>query len=243
MNNEQINAGVKEIVMALFAMAATAYEANYVLKQLEKRPEPITQKIEALKIADSKLEDNSEFDNTVKKVLTYYAKKPEPVKVTLPDKPIVSKKIESPKPQQKKHSGLNYNLLSLVKKHESFSPTPYWDYKQYSIGYGTKALPTDKRISRHEAEKRLHSILATHRKAVEQASKKWGYNWSPNQIDALTSFRYNVGSIGKLTANGTRDNRTIAKKILEYSKAGGKTLGGLVKRRKDEQLMFLSGSK
>ena len=66
------------------------------------------------------------------------------------------------------------------------------------------------------------------------------YHWNQNEFDALVSFCYNIGSIDQLTANGTRSRETIADKILEYNKAGGKELSGLTKIRKAELGLFLT---
>ena len=236
MNDEQINEGVKELVLALLSMAANTYTVNYVYDQLEKRPEPIDQKIQALQVVDNKPEiKDSQFDDTVETILKHYTKK---VKTVLPSRPYPNR----PLPKNEDH-GVSPSLINFVKKHEHFSPTPYWDYKQYSIGYGTKAQPNEKHISEQEASKRLAKMVKKHKDAVIKANKQWGYNWTPNQIDALTSFRFNVGSIGKLTNNGTRDNNTIAKKMLEYDKAGGKSLKGLTIRRKAEKELFTSNPK
>lgn len=65
------------------------------------------------------------------------------------------------------------------------------------------------------------------------------YGWNQNEIDALVSFAYNIGSIDQLTANGSRSRATIAAKMLEYVKAGGVTYNGLVRRRKAERELFL----
>lgn len=64
------------------------------------------------------------------------------------------------------------------------------------------------------------------------------YHWNQNQLDALTSFAYNIGSIDQLTANGTRSIAEISNKILAYDKAGGQTLAGLTRRRKAEKALF-----
>ena len=69
------------------------------------------------------------------------------------------------------------------------------------------------------------------------------YKWNQNEIDALVSFAYNIGSIDGLTANGTRSRATIAAKILEYNKAGGKVYRGLTRRRKAERKLFLTAVK
>lgn len=69
------------------------------------------------------------------------------------------------------------------------------------------------------------------------------YRWNQNEIDALVSFAFNIGSIDGLTANGTRSRATIAAKMLEYNKAGGVKLRGLERRRKAERKLFLTATK
>lgn len=64
------------------------------------------------------------------------------------------------------------------------------------------------------------------------------YHWNQNQFDALVSFCYNIGSIDQLTAKGTRSVGEIAAKMLQYNKAGGKVLKGLVRRREAEHKLF-----
>ena len=45
MNEKQLNEGVKELVMAVLSLAANTYSVNYIHDQLEKRPEPVEQKM------------------------------------------------------------------------------------------------------------------------------------------------------------------------------------------------------
>ena len=61
------------------------------------------------------------------------------------------------------------------------------------------------------------------------------YHWNQNQLDALVSFAYNIGSIDQLTADGTRTIKQISAHIPAYNKAGGKVLDGLTKRRREEK--------
>ena len=88
--------------------------------------------------------------------------------------------------------------------------------------------------------------MQQHKDTIERAATEWGYTWNANQIAALTSFRFNLGTIGELTQNGTRTNEEIAAMIPAYDKAYDektkikKTLPGLTKRRKAEQELFLS---
>ena len=139
---------------------------------------------------------------------------------------------------------------TLVKKLEGYKPNAYPDYKQYSIGYGSKATSPNEVIDQAEAERRLRSELQTAFEHVTRVQRQGNYNWNDDQIAALMSFTYNIGNINQLTANGTRDDETIAAKMLLYrnvTKKGpdGKPikvpLPGLVKRRKIEAALFKSG--
>ena len=65
-------------------------------------------------------------------------------------------------------------------------------------------------------------------------------------FDALVSFSFNVG-LGNLQRSSLRmkTNRgeleEAADEFLKWTKAGGRVLPGLVKRRKDERALYLSG--
>ena len=139
------------------------------------------------------------------------------------------------------------NLVSFLKQKENpklakekGKSKAWWDYKQYSIGYGTKASGPDEEITEAEADRRLREELGKSQKAVIDYGKKKGYNWNQGQVEALSSFVYNLGpgALNQLTANGTRTNQEISQKLPEYNKAGGKVEGGLVKRRGMELALF-----
>lgn len=130
------------------------------------------------------------------------------------------------------------DLTSFVKGFEGYNPNAYNDYKQMSIGYGTRAKPGEKVISRDEAERRLGAELSKARQRVQAHATKHGYQFSENQMDALTSFDYNTGRISQLTNGGTRPPEVIGKQMLLYNKAGGEVLPGLVRRRKAESSLF-----
>ena len=65
-------------------------------------------------------------------------------------------------------------------------------------------------------------------------------------FDSLVSFSFNVG-LGNLQRSGLRmktnrgDFDEAADEFLKWTKAAGRVLPGLVKRRKDERAMFLGG--
>jgi lysozyme len=66
------------------------------------------------------------------------------------------------------------------------------------------------------------------------------------RFDALVSFAFNVG-LGNLQRSGLRmkTNREefeeAAEEFMKWTKAGGRVLPGLVKRRHDERLIYLGG--
>ena len=135
------------------------------------------------------------------------------------------------------------NLINFIIEHEGFSSTPYDDFKQTSIGYGSKASSKNQTVTKAEAIKLLEKDLEVASKPVLKMNEKKGYNWSKNKIDALISFTYNAGegNFNKLTKNGTRSTEEIADMLLEYKKAGGKDRDGLIKRRAAELKLFNEG--
>ena len=142
------------------------------------------------------------------------------------------------------------DLIDFIKSKEGYVEAmsdgrvrAYWDYAQYSIGYGTRALSANEVITQEEAERRLGDEVARFRQEVIRYGQDNGYNWTDPQIDALTSFSYNLGTgaLSQVTENGTRDNNTIAEKMLLYVNAGGRPLQGLIERRRDESAWFRSG--
>jgi len=135
------------------------------------------------------------------------------------------------------------NLINFIIEHEGFSSTPYDDFKQTSIGYGTKATSKNQTITEPEARKLMEKDLDAARKTVLKLKETAGYDWNENQVDALTSFTYNLGAgnLRKLTENGTRGDEEIADMLPEYKYAGGKISDGLIKRRAAELKLFNEG--
>ena len=101
----------------------------------------------------------------------------------------------------------------------------------------------DAPIPAEDAEKQFEEKYNYFREGVVRHAEENGYDWAPHQIDALTSFSYNLGlgNLNKLTEEGTRGDQEISEMILEYNKAGGKPLKGLTKRRQAEAKLFTQG--
>ena len=128
--------------------------------------------------------------------------------------------------------------IELIKRYEGCyleaykCPAGIW-----TIGYGhTKNVRAGMKITKVEAEQMLKEDLGTYEAKVEKYNKK--YAWNQNEFDALVSFAFNIGSINQLTAFGTRTKDVIKDKMLLYTKANGKVLKGLVRRRKEECALF-----
>ena len=97
-------------------------------------------------------------------------------------------------------------------------------------------------LTQEESDKFLMEELEDFKAYVEKYSNRVGYYWNENQIDALTSFIFNLGKgrLNQLTHDGTRSDEVIADKMLLYRKAGGRVLKGLERRRKAESEHFKS---
>lgn len=124
---------------------------------------------------------------------------------------------------------------------EGFTADAYWDYAQYSIGYGTKANSPNEVIDEAEARRRLRDRVAID---VDAIGRVVTADLTPNQIVALASLRYNLGGgaidqsplIQKLNRG---DIQGAAAEFDRYVHAGGAVLPGLVKRRATEKALFL----
>lgn len=138
--------------------------------------------------------------------------------------------------------------IDLVKHFEGCRLEAYQDeVGVWTIGYGI--TNSDRSITGTTIKRGLKISQATAEKWLEESlNRKYlplvmkydaRYGWNQNEIDALVSFAYNIGSIDQLTANGSRSRDVIADKMLEYNKAGGTVYRGLVRRREAEQKLFL----
>ena len=147
------------------------------------------------------------------------------------------------------------DCVSFIKTVEGFSPQPYYDYNQYTVGYGTKC-PTEKYfeykangIPRSEADALLQEFLT---EIADTLNKKLidKYNLALNQhqFDALVSFSFNIGT-GWVTYDSTLRNAILRNAGEDeivyafglYCTAGGKYLPGLITRRLCEANMYLNG--
>lgn len=128
--------------------------------------------------------------------------------------------------------------IELIKKYEVCRLDAYkCPAGVWTIGYGhTGNVKQGDKITQAQADELLLADLEKFEKNVNKYYDK--YRWNQNEFDALVSFAFNLGSIDKLIANGTRSRTVIAEKMLLYNKAAGQVLSGLTKRRQDEQTLF-----
>lgn len=137
--------------------------------------------------------------------------------------------------------------LAIIKEFEGCYLKAYRDaVGVWTIGYGI--TNDDKKvtgvtvkegvtITQGQADKWLETALNTIY-APKVAKYDGKYHWNQNQFDALISFAYNIGSIDKLTADGTRSIKEISAAFPNYNHAGGKVLAGLTRRRLAEKALF-----
>ncbi|MGD1908307.1 MAG: glycoside hydrolase family protein [Leptolyngbyaceae cyanobacterium] len=131
----------------------------------------------------------------------------------------------------------------LVQSFEGFHPAPYWDYQQWSSGYGTPAQSPDEEIDLATAEQRLQAYLD---QAAQQVDLLVTVPLSLNQRDALISFQYNTGGLAdstlleKLNAGDYQGAANEFERWIYVQSNDSSTESlGLIKRRSIEKGLFL----
>ena len=153
--------------------------------------------------------------------------------------------------------------IQMIKHHEGVRTKPYrcpallWtvgvghviDPSHTAVKYEErKSLPIPAGWDRVLSMGEVDSILAQDLGRFERGVARLCPAALGNQgiFDALVSFSFNVG-LGNLQRSGLRmktnrgDFDEAADEFLKWTKAAGRVLQGLVKRRKDERSMYLSG--
>lgn len=161
------------------------------------------------------------------------------------------------------------DLLGVIKQFEDHRENWYTDSAGYStIGYGMTArrlkslgiagtanlfirsetggglVPdTDAAVSKSESEGHLKTDLNDRIPEVKAALDR---EPTDHQLDAMISLAYNIGSDALASSTlvdkfNSGDIQAAADEFLEWKKTGVEVEEGLVKRRKDERAIFLSG--
>jgi lysozyme len=152
--------------------------------------------------------------------------------------------------------------INMIKHHEGVRLTPYrCPAFLWTVGVGhvidpshikvpieqRKSLPIpagwDIKLSMEQVDDLLRKDLESFVRGTVQLCPGTANN--QNHLDGLVSFAFNVG-LGNLQRSTVRqrynrgDVQRAADALLDWTKAGGKVLPGLVKRRNDERALMLS---
>lgn len=136
---------------------------------------------------------------------------------------------------------MHSTYLDAIRGFEGFTSKADWDYAQFSNGYGTRAKFAGEVIDKAEADRRFAAEIAEARSIVERHAPD-----APEGAKAaLTSLTFNAGDtwtrsgLGEAVRAG--DIEKARELFLQYNKAGGEVLPGLVKRRIAEAAWIVGG--
>gem|GEM_PF-6953189 len=124
--------------------------------------------------------------------------------------------------------------MDFVKRQEGYTPEATWDYKQYTVGYGTRAKHPNEKLDEAEATNRLAQELDEHAQNIDAAIASTGAKLTPQQRESLISFDFNTGQGAHVLEEGNGNFNDAADHMRMYVKAGKQTLPDLVQRRADE---------
>lgn len=138
--------------------------------------------------------------------------------------------------------------LDFIEKWESFAAVPYMcPAGVLTIGFGHTAgvRPKDGPLTYHEAEDMLVEDLETIRDRLQEHID---VKLTENRFVALISLAFNLGADGVIrkcprlmSALNRGDWEACADEFLDVTRAGGKVLPGLVKRRAAESELMRRG--
>ena len=132
--------------------------------------------------------------------------------------------------------------ISLIKKFEGCELEAYQDAVGiWTIGYGhIKGVKEGMTITKPQAEEMLvHELVEYEQHVLNQVT----ISLDQCMFDALVSWTFNLGptnlsSSTLLKVLNSGDYEGVPAQIKRWSKAGGKVLEGLVRRRQAEALLF-----
>ncbi len=138
--------------------------------------------------------------------------------------------------------------INLITSFEGFSAKPYLDSAGIpTIGYGNTYYPGGKKvtmkdpaITKEKGVELFAAVLPTYEKIVNSKVK---VPLAQNQFDALVSHTYNTGGsdgIFSLINKRAGESEIRTWFTTKYITAAGKTLNGLIRRRKAEADLFFA---
>ena len=133
---------------------------------------------------------------------------------------------------------VSQDCVKLVKHFEGFEDTAYLcPANVWTIGYGrTRNVKEGDRITEPQAERDLLEELEEFKHQVLNSVK---VELKQNELDALTSWTYNLG-VGNLKSStllkklNAGNKSEVPAEMIRWNKANGKVLAGLTKRREAE---------
>ena len=150
---------------------------------------------------------------------------------------------------------ISQECTDTIKRMEGFYAIPYWDYSQWTVGFGTTCPAEDleryqkEGIPMDEANALMDAQLKKFADSVNDFLDRTGLTFTQGQFDALTSMTYNLGSamlynesnrIYRAIVDGKTGNDLIFD-FSVYCTAGGEFLPGLMRRRLVEANMYING--
>lgn len=152
-------------------------------------------------------------------------------------------------------AGISKEGVDLIKRFEGCAklrrdglieayPDPGTGGAPWTIGWGATGPDIYKGLiwTRQDCDNRL--IYDLKRFEREVARLVAGYPTTQAQFDALVSFQYNTGALGRSTLlkkHRAGDYRGARGQFLRWVHAGGKVLPGLVRRREAESELYMRG--
>ncbi len=150
---------------------------------------------------------------------------------------------------------LSEDGLALIKRFEGFSNDgkPYWDYAQWSMGYGSYCSPdmvayyTANPLTEPQAAELLLTQLQSYIQEVRSFLTRHNKTVTQNQFDALVSFTYNCGGGWTWEETGyfhnavesAQTNTQFLYAMMLFSTAGGDFI--LIPRRMAEANLYING--
>lgn len=142
-------------------------------------------------------------------------------------------------------NNMTKNGIELIKQYEGLRLEAYrCPAGVWTIGYGhTKGVKEGQRVSREEAERMLREDLQYYENMVGMLVT---VPLTGDQVGAMVSLAYNIGvnalrgSTVLRKINGGAGEAEVRKAWMMWTKAGGKELPGLAKRREAELAVYFN---
>ena len=141
---------------------------------------------------------------------------------------------------------VSQECIDLVKFFEGFEPKAYLcPANVWTIGYGrTKNVREGDELTEPQAERDLLEELE---EFAEQVLNTVKVDLEQNELDALTSWTYNLG-VGNLQSStllkklNSGDKNSVPSEMIRWNKAAGKVFAGLTRRREAEAKLWVKAA-